>query len=337
MRIRMRVRLGSFAVLAVVGVLLVGLVAPTVAQAASTSGSNANGVFTLSIADQQADPDGATLVPIVLTWQGTPDVDRVVLDVEAIPMGSASVDSSAYEYAYDASAGTLTDAFNVSSGAGTYTVRGSVTLDGTTELTTSVSTSFTITPAPTTIDLVATLAYDSVTFSGRTTTQSQQLGTVGAEARVSLQKWDGGAWSEFDYAYADQYGNYSTVLYSSDSAATGIIGSQVRAVLTGTATFAESVSTEIVVGPPPVAVTASAVSRKGKLRIDVDPNAGARYWKFKVERATASGSWKKVGTYRTKGASETRTLNLRKGTYRVYVYPKFGYSGTDSSAVVLTR
>ena len=41
------------------------------------------------------------------------------------------------------------------------------------------------------------------------------------------------------------------------------------------------------------------------------------------------------GSYTTRGDRETRTLNLRKGTYRVKVQAKYGYRGTTSTAVQL--
>jgi len=41
------------------------------------------------------------------------------------------------------------------------------------------------------------------------------------------------------------------------------------------------------------------------------------------------------GSYTTRGDRETRTLNLRKGTYRVKVQAKYGYRGTRSTPVEL--
>jgi hypothetical protein len=88
--------------------------------------------------------------------------------------------------------------------------------------------------------------------------------------------------------------------------------------------------------PTPV-VRVKAVQGKSKLRVNVDPNRGKDFWTFRVQVRRADGSWRALKTYRTKGRSETRTVNLRKGTYRVRVKPKFGYAGISSSEVRLRR
>jgi hypothetical protein len=96
--------------------------------------------------------------------------------------------------------------------------------------------------------------------------------------------------------------------------------------------------------PPPVVtqptarVKVKAVSARSKLKVDVNPNMGSKYWTFQVQRKIADGTWKALKTYRTYGSAETRTVNLRKGTYRVWVNPKFGHLGAMSpSEVTLKR
>ena len=75
-----------------------------------------------------------------------------------------------------------------------------------------------------------------------------------------------------------------------------------------------------------------------RLRVNVDPNKGAGYWTFRVQRQRADGTWRTLPrTYTTCGNRETRTLNLRKGTYRVKVQAKYGYRGTTSTPVTLHR
>ena len=37
--------------------------------------------------------------------------------------------------------------------------------------------------------------------------------------------------------------------------------------------------------------------------------------------------------YKTQGAAEKLTINLKKGTYRAVVLPKYGYAGATSKAV----
>ncbi len=90
--------------------------------------------------------------------------------------------------------------------------------------------------------------------------------------------------------------------------------------------------------PAPAAqVKVKSVKKKSKLYVNVNPNKGKRYWKFKVQKQRANGSWKSLKTYRTKGKKEIRTINLKKGTYRVKVKPKFGYQGVTSRSVYLKR
>ncbi len=84
-------------------------------------------------------------------------------------------------------------------------------------------------------------------------------------------------------------------------------------------------------------VKVKAVSKKSKLRVDVNPNKGRGYWKFQVQKQRADGSWKALKTYKTKGKKETRTVNLKRGTYRVVVEPKYGYGATTSGQVSLRR
>ena len=85
---------------------------------------------------------------------------------------------------------------------------------------------------------------------------------------------------------------------------------------------------------PTARVTIKAVNSRSKLRVDVNPNMGTKYWTFQVQRKNDDGTWKALKTYRTWGSTEKRTLNLRKGTYRVWVNPKFGHLGAMSATEV---
>jgi hypothetical protein len=93
---------------------------------------------------------------------------------------------------------------------------------------------------------------------------------------------------------------------------------------------------------PPVAqdsptIRVSAVDNRSGLRVDVDPNRGAGFWTFEVQRRNPDGTWSVVGTYRTRGSGETRTIDLAKGTYRVVTQPKYGYAAATSGQVRLAR
>ncbi len=90
--------------------------------------------------------------------------------------------------------------------------------------------------------------------------------------------------------------------------------------------------------PPPTArVKVTARSARSELHVNVDPNRGTGYWRFDVERKRADGTWQRLKTYGTKGSRETRTINLRRGTYRVWVHPKYGYEGVLSGEVRLRK
>ncbi len=56
-----------------------------------------------------------------------------------------------------------------------------------------------------------------------------------------------------------------------------------------------------------------------------------------MQRKNADGTWTALKTYRTLGSTERRTVNLRKGTYRVWVNPKFGFQGVMSANEVTLK
>ncbi len=88
---------------------------------------------------------------------------------------------------------------------------------------------------------------------------------------------------------------------------------------------------------PTARVKLTEVSARSKLKVDVNPNKGSKYWTFQVQRRNTDGTWRALKTYRTWGSSERRTINLRKGTYRVWVNPKFGYQGAMSANEVTLK
>jgi hypothetical protein len=105
-------------------------------------------------------------------------------------------------------------------------------------------------------------------------------------------------------------------------------------------------SPSVPLAPPVVATPAlpvptvkiKAVSGRSKLKVDVNPNRGSKFYVFQVQRKNPDGSWKAIKSYETRGAKETRTLNLRKGTYRVWVRPGYGFAEAYSpNEVTLKR
>lgn len=82
-------------------------------------------------------------------------------------------------------------------------------------------------------------------------------------------------------------------------------------------------------------VLVSAVDGATRLYVNVNPNKGAGYWSFRVQR-WVNGAWRtNVTIYRTSGDTETRTLDLRRGTYRVVVLAKYGFEKAYSRSVYL--
>ncbi len=67
--------------------------------------------------------------------------------------------------------------------------------------------------------------------------------------------------------------------------------------------------------------------------MNVNPNKGKGFWTFRLQKRRADGTWKTLDWYRTKTKREVRTLNVGRGTYRVVVNAKYGYSGTASPSV----
>lgn len=92
-------------------------------------------------------------------------------------------------------------------------------------------------------------------------------------------------------------------------------------------------------GPTPsqVVVKATAISRAGKMLVDIDPNLRRGNWTFTVHRMKANGAWRKVRTLRTRGSTETRTVNLPKGRYVVRVAGRNGHRAGESAVVTLVR
>lgn len=75
--------------------------------------------------------------------------------------------------------------------------------------------------------------------------------------------------------------------------------------------------------PQPVSCKAQAVSKATKIKITMGPAlAGTGYYTFRLDKKTKRGWTRYLKTYRTKGGDETRTINVRKGTWRAKCYGK---------------
>jgi hypothetical protein len=202
------------------------------------------------------------------------------------------------------------------------------------------STTFTLSPMQTTTTLASPTVIGSITtFSGKVVATSTAKGAIVPDLAglVSIETLTSTGWTRIGAGNPDSSGYFAipvgTVLPP---------GSQYRATYVGTGTCAGSSSAVQMVPTPPVVqpsptVKVKAVSGRSKLKVDVNPNMGRKYWTFQVQRKNADGTWKPLKTYKTYGSAEKRTVNLPKGTYKVFVNPKFGYQGATSAEIVLKR
>jgi hypothetical protein len=195
-----------------------------------------------------------------------------------------------------------------------------------------MTTATTLAPQPTVVGSLST-------FSGKVSVTTPTVAGVVPDpaGRVAIETGSGQTWTPIGFGNPDATGGFAipvgTVLPP---------GSQYRASYMGTKISAPSLSSTQTIPTPPVVlpsptVKVKAVSGRSKLKVDVNPNMGRKYWTFQVQRKKADGSWKPLKTYRTLGSAEKRTINLPKGTYKVFVNPKFGYQGATSAEIVLKR
>lgn len=88
---------------------------------------------------------------------------------------------------------------------------------------------------------------------------------------------------------------------------------------------------------PIPAIIALAASKASKLRVDLTDLSDQAYWKFAVQKLGKDGSWKTWKWFKSAGKKELRTVNPKKGTYRVLVPEQRGYQATVSASVSLRK
>lgn len=174
-------------------------------------------------------------------------------------------------------------------------------------------------------------AFDQATRHGRYVTYGDRAAvidrttgvTVDLAAIVRKAGYEPTAITEFDWYYPSISNDGSTVLISTGEDQEDGGGTQMVAVT----------------GWQPTAVAhVKAVAGGSKVFVDVDPNKGRGFWTFTVDRLNRDGTWSKIGgTKRTVGAKESRVIDLKAGTYRIVVKPKYGYQGSLSDPVLLNR
>jgi hypothetical protein len=91
-------------------------------------------------------------------------------------------------------------------------------------------------------------------------------------------------------------------------------------------------------GVTPVSCNALAVSNSSKIMINMGPNQeGSRYYTFRLD-VKKNGKWfRYLDSFKTEGTSETRTVNVPKGTYRAKCYGKYGFIDATSNTVKIKR
>jgi hypothetical protein len=89
--------------------------------------------------------------------------------------------------------------------------------------------------------------------------------------------------------------------------------------------------------PKTVTCSAGTNSTKSVLKVRMAPSrSGTKAYKFSVQKLTKKG-WVTVKSSTTRGKGETRSINLKKGTYRVSCKGAGGYSAAVSNAAALRK
>lgn len=328
--------IGGRAMAAALGAVLLAGAAATPASAGTGSGNAGNWTVQVTVDDHTRTEHGCEMVPVTVVTSGTPSDWELDLDVRLRGSGSAS----SWIWTYGDGAGVFTDDFQVCPSfdpSGTYDITGSFEAGPSdNRVKVPISTSYTLSRMPSQVSLSATGEGGWTTFSGRATSQSATLGTIGSDGdgTVVIEALIDGSWTQVDYTWPDLVGAFSTSTYQSFRA-----GTRFRAVYEGSETSAGATSGEAVLQLPRPQVTIKTIGARSKFRVDVNPNKGRGHWVFKVQRLNVDGAtWRTLPTsYKTLGSKETRTVNLRKGTYRVVVQPKYGMDSQTSAAVTLRR
>lgn len=187
-------------------------------------------------------------------------------------------------------------------------------------------------PTTTTLDSIE-VASGMAVFAGRITVNQAMPATFpGCQAAVTIEQDAGSGWEHVWSEGTAQDGSFALMVPTAR-----LTGTQYRASLRPGHPICGPSSSQpraLPVKLPSVALT--TVSRDSKLRVDIDPNLGRKSWLFRIERER-SDDWRKVGSYRTQGSRELRTINLPQGCYRVRVPAQRGYAEYLSDSVCLAR
>jgi hypothetical protein len=89
--------------------------------------------------------------------------------------------------------------------------------------------------------------------------------------------------------------------------------------------------------PKTVTCSAGTNSNKSVLKVKMAPSRkGTKSYRFTVQKLTKNG-WVTVKSGKTRGKGETRSINLKKGTYRVTCKGTTRYAGAVSNTAGLRK
>lgn len=196
-------------------------------------------------------------------------------------------------------------------------------------------TTFSVGGIPTTTTLAPiVLAGEEARFTGSiAATPSSPATFRGCRyAGVSIQAYQAGDWEEIGSTDLSPDGTFivRVPVYR-------LTWAQYRARMSGGLICEPSLSGPQTLSVKLPMVTASVVGKQSKIKVDIAPSLGRRAWTFRVQRQLSDESWRTLRAYRTRGARETRTVDLGKGTYRIWLRAQFGYAETFTDSVSLER
>jgi hypothetical protein len=193
---------------------------------------------------------------------------------------------------------------------------------------------FTVSGIPTTTSLDAiSAAGPEVVFAGKVVAAPAATASFRrCGGWLTVEGSAGGEWEEVGGTDVGQDGSFAAMVPTYR-----LTEGQYRARFYGSSICAGSTSADQALPIRLPKVSVNAVAKQSKFVVDIDPNMGRKSWVLQLQRRGDDDVWRDLGTYRTQGKRETRTINPRKGVYRVHVLPRFGYAETFSDYIYLER
>jgi hypothetical protein len=187
-------------------------------------------------------------------------------------------------------------------------------------------------PTTTTLDAISPAGPD-VVFAGKVVAAPTGTATFrGCGGWLTVEASVGGDWEEIDGTAVGVDGSFAATIPTYR-----LTAKQYRARFYGSSICAGSTSGELALPVRLPTANVATVAKQSKFVVDIDPNMGRKSWVFQVQRRGNDDVWRDLGKYRTQGKRETRTINPRKGVYRIHVLPRFGFAETFSDTIYIER